>query len=49
MFEIRRGCERMDELLVCDFEKVYDPIYKFECYRKLLARRTKIIELELTG
>ena len=41
MFEIRRGCERMDELLVSDFEMVYDPIYKFECYRKKLSEKDK--------
>ena len=35
MFEIRRGNENLDSLLKKDFEKVYDPVYKFNCWRKV--------------
>ena len=31
----------MDELLVKDFEKVFDPIFKFECVRKKLSEKDK--------
>ena len=41
MFEIRRGCEKIDSLLKRDFEKVWDPVYKFECWRKVLSEQDK--------
>lgn len=41
MFEIRRGVEKIHELLVSDFERVWDPIYKFECWRKKLSEKDK--------
>ena len=31
----------MDHLLVNDFEKVFDPIFKFECWQKKLSEKDK--------
>ena len=41
MFEIRRGSEKVDALLKIDFERVFDPVYKFECWRKKLSEQDK--------
>ena len=41
MFEIRRGCEKLHELRKSDFKKVYDPVYKFNCWRKKVSEKDK--------
>ena len=41
MFEIRRGRELIHELRKADFEKVMDPIYKFQCWKKKVSEKDK--------